>query len=95
MSWIKNIIILIKLLKRLRDSILPNLEKTDKQITELNSNVEKLWGAFSMLADENGNLKLDVAKIKGFMQGMDKVLTLQNQLIQILLLQLKDKSNGQ
>lgn len=84
MSWVRNIIILIKLLKRLRDSIIPNLERLERRITELNNDVEKLWSAVSFLSGELSNLKREIAETKGYIKGLDKALSFQQQINQIL-----------
>ena len=94
MSWIKNIIILIRLIKRFRDTVLPNLEKFEQKIASLDEDVDKLWDAVSILANKNNDLKHAFVEIKGFQNGLEKTLAIQNQLIQILLAQLKGKDNG-
>ena len=87
MAWIKNIIVLIKLLIKFRDSVLPNLKKLNEQISELGRDVDNLLETVSMLSEESQSLKCNIAEIKGRQSGKEKTIILQNQLIQILLTQ--------
>lgn len=93
MAWIKNVIVLIKLLIKFRDSVLPNLKKLNEQISELGRDVDNLLETVSRLSEEKQSLKYDIAEIKGRQSGVEKTLILQNQLIQILLNLMRDSLN--
>lgn len=91
---IRQTIILIKLLAKLKATILPNLDKLTSQISELGNSVDELWHVVSYLSAESQDLKNNVAEIKGNQSGLEKSIILQNQLIQVLLMLFKAKRGG-
>jgi regulator of replication initiation timing len=82
---VKNIISLFNFFKKTKRHIFPNLDEINRRISDLDKDIDRLWDMFVALYQDNKVLHDNIVRMEERYSNFNRVISLQNQLVQILL----------